>query len=227
MFSSASASRALPRPRGGRRCRCCAPRRRGSRSRRRRPVEPCDRARDVLRARVEGRVVADEPEHVDRLVAGVRDLEVQLRRPACRAGACSRRTSCPTSARPSASSAGSPASSPSSTSAAPQLVDDRRLLDADRARLDARVALHARPDRLGRTGPRATGAVERPLCACSSVSRTPPMPTSRCGRLSRRSSTTSRGDSGLPVALRGRPRSGRSAGVELDQVRRRKSASVA
>ena len=44
--------------------------------------QPGERAGDPLRARVEGRVVADEPEHVDRLLARVRDVEVELGRPA-------------------------------------------------------------------------------------------------------------------------------------------------
>src|SRR5205807_10099984 len=40
------------------------------------------RTGDTLRARVERRVVADEPQHVDRLLAGVRNLELELPRPA-------------------------------------------------------------------------------------------------------------------------------------------------
>ena len=176
--------RAPPRPRGARRCRSCAPRRRGSRSRRSAAQNSRASARVTFwLARVEGGVVADEPEHVDRLLAGVLDLEVEL--VASSARACGARSPkelpdlwivCSAVCRLAGSS-------PSSTSAPAQLVDDRRLLDADRAGLDAGVALHAGPDRVGAHAVLADhrAASNAPFAgACPRISTpsTPPTPTS-------------------------------------------------
>ena len=121
-------------------------------------VEPCDRPRDLLRARVEGRVVADEPEHVDRRLAGVGDLEVQLGRPlAAPALVLAERVAGLLDDLQRRLQLGGQLAVLDRAPA--QLVDDRRLLDAHRAGLDARVALHARPDRLARDRRRRVEAV--------------------------------------------------------------------
>ena len=101
-----------------------------------------ERTRDALRARIEARVVADEPHHVDRLLAGIGDLEVELVDPAPappprlpeRVPRAVDRLERRLEVR---------VELPLLDQPAPQLVDDRRLLDPDRADLDTRVALHA------------------------------------------------------------------------------------
>ena len=73
--------------------------------------------------------------------------------------------------------------------AAAQLVDDRHVLDADRADLDAGHALHAGPERLRtRSGRRGSSALRD---------------RARRSATSRRSSTRSRGESGSPAAVAG------------------------
>ena len=112
--------------------------------------------------------------------------------------------------------------------AAAHLVDDRRLLDADRAGLDAGVALHARPDRLHAHAvladdrdvehPFAVAVAAASACRARRRRRRSAWRALACSRSSR---TTSRGESGRPgrvgraglVAL-----AALRAGVELEQV---------
>ena len=163
--------------------------------------QPRQRERVALVARVEARVVADEPQHVDGLLAGVAHLERRARASSVRACAADSPNELPLVATASSTFCSPSSRSPCLDQAAPQQVDDRHVLDADRADLDAGHALHARPERVG-----ARSAAPVPRCAA------------RC-----RSSTRSRGDSGRPG---GRRRAGlvaaaaARAGVEVDQVPR-------
>ena len=193
----------LPQPflarRGGRRCRCCARRRRGSRSRRRRRCRAGRSRARLLGARVEGGVVADEPEHVDRLLAGVGDLEVQLAPSTCRGGACSRRTSCRTSARSAGVDCSSAGSSPSSTARRRSwLMIGACSMPTGHA---STQALHCMHDQIVSRTRRRTGlrpAPAAPIGQDAADGRSP-----GAHRCSRRSRTTSRGDSGLPGRVRG------------------------
>ena len=101
----------------------------------------------ALVARVERGVVADEPEDLDRLLACVLDLEAEILRPA--------RPLTPRLAERVARGVDrlerrlELAVHLAPLDEAPaHLVDDRDVLDPDRADLDARHALHARPERL-------------------------------------------------------------------------------
>src|SRR6476660_5711144 len=103
--------------------------------------------RHALVARVERCVVADEPQNLRRLLANVLYVELELSRPARAPSAClsegvaglidrlqgllERRVHLAAFDQPSA-----------------HLVDDRDVLDPNRADLDAGHALHARPERL-------------------------------------------------------------------------------
>src|SRR5262249_52758047 len=100
-----------------------------------------------LRARVEGGVVADEPEQLYRLLARVLDLELELGRPlAALAPFLAERVARFADRLQRRLQAG--VELPLLQQPPPQLVDDRRLLDPDRAGGDAGVALHAGPERL-------------------------------------------------------------------------------
>ena len=114
--------------------------------------------------------------------------------------------------------AAAPSSSPFSTRRAAQLVDDRHVLDPDRADLDAGHALHARPERL-----RLDGAEQ--ICACSGElggrcraprgspsSPRPPRAGRGPGRAARAGSPVAVAGTGL-VAL-----AALRAGVEVEQV---------
>ncbi len=134
----------------------------------------------ALVARVERRVVADEPEDVDRLLARVLELEVELLRPAR-----------PLALRLAEGVAGrvdrlergleQRVHLAALDELAAQLVDDRHVLDPDRADLDAGHALHARPERLlsdDAAGDRLRDVEERPAAerrrGCRASPRPPP-----------------------------------------------------
>src|SRR6202044_2356999 len=97
---------------------------------------------------IERRLAADEPELVDRLLARVGDLEIELLGPAAAAAlVLAERVAGLVDHLQRRLQVGVELALLDQP--ATQLVDDRRLLDPDRADLDAGVALHARPDGLG------------------------------------------------------------------------------
>ncbi len=122
--------------------------------------QPREGERVALVARIEARVVADEPQHVDGLLPGVAHLEVELPRPACPLAprlaerVAARRHGLEHVLQALVEVA-------LLDQAAPQQVDDRHVLDADRADLDARHALHARPQRVRRDSRRRARARRR------------------------------------------------------------------
>jgi hypothetical protein len=106
-----------------------------------------ERARDPLGARIEGCVVAHEPENLHRLRARVLDLEAQLAGPV--AATAPRPAEGVARALYLRERAGEAlVELPVLEQAPAHLVDDRALLDPDRTDLHAGVALHAGPDAL-------------------------------------------------------------------------------
>ena len=157
------------------------------------PEDAGERLRRPHVARVERGVVADEPEDLGRLLADVLDLERQLLRPAPAlalrlaervARVVDRLERRLELRRPSRRGLDEPP---------PQLVDDRHVLDADRADLDARHALHARPERLG---PDRVAEDRRSRVVQRLARRAPRGCRAQPSAASRRSRTRSRGESG-------------------------------